>query len=385
MRQAIIIGGGIGGITAALALRRAGIDAHVYERVAALREVGAGLGVWTNAMRVLDQLGVGDRVREIARPLRIAEVASSSGKVLARTLIHEAVGEADAANFILHRADLHNVLLEALPPEALHLDAPCTAIEQDDDGVTVRFGNGEHARAAIAIGADGLHSVVRRQLWGEEALRYSGQTCYRGIAPIAPPEPQLIREIQGPGLRAAICPMDDQRVYWWAAINAPADERDEPGQRLSALLEAYAGWPFSLPEVIAATQGPILRNDLVDRAPRSTWGKGRVTLLGDAAHPMLPNLGQGACSAIEDALVLARCMLEHGTNPEALQHYERERMPRTTDFVRKSWTFGVPVRWSNPMAVWFRETLMGAVPKSMLDRQIRQQTGFDVGPLRART
>ena len=382
MNRAIIVGGGIGGISAALALRQAGIDAHVYERVPELREVGAGLGVWTNAMRVLDQLGVGDRVREIARPLRIAEVASSSGKVLARTHIHEAVGDDHAANFILHRADLHDVLLSALPPECLHLGFGCADLEQDDGGVTVRFDNGEQVRGAIAIGADGLHSVVRRQLWGDEPLRYSGQTCYRGISPIAPPDPQLIREIQGPGLRAAICPMDDHRVYWWAAINAAADERDDPQQRRAALLRAYADWPFSLPEVIAATEGPILRNDLVDRAPRSQWGCGRITLLGDAAHPMLPNLGQGACSAIEDGLVLARCLLREGTTPQALQSYEHERMARTTDFVRKSWTFGVPVRWSNPVAVWFREALMGALPKSMLDKQIRDQTGFDVGPLR---
>jgi len=382
MNPVIIIGGGIGGISAALALRHAGIDAHVYERVAELREVGAGLGVWTNAMRVLDQLGVGDRVRTIARPLRIAEVASSTGKVLARTLIHEAVGDEDAANFILHRADLHNVLLDALPKDALHLGAACSALQQDDEGVTVSFGNGQTVRAAVVVGADGLHSVVRTQLWGEESLRYSGQTCYRGIAPIAPPEPQLIREIQGPGLRAAICPMDDARVYWWAAVNAPQGERDDPEQRLATLLDAYADWPFSLPEVIGATRGPILRNDLVDRAPRTRWGQGRVTLLGDAAHPMLPNLGQGACSAIEDGLVLARNLLQAGLSPDALRAYEHERLPRTTDFVRKSWTFGVPVQWSNPMAVWFREALMGAVPKSVLDKQIRAQTGFDVGPLR---
>lgn len=382
--RVIILGGGIGGICAALALLRAGVDVHVYERVATLREVGAGLGVWTNAMRVLDRLGVGERVRAIARPLRIAEIASSSGKVLMRTDIQEAVRDDDAANFIVHRADLHNALVTALPEDRLHLGASCTTLVQDARGVTVSFADGDVVWADLAIGADGLHSVVRTALWGEEALRYSGQTCYRGIAAIPPPEPQLIREIQGPGRRAAVCPMDDSRVYWWAAVNAPEGERDVPRRRREVLLDAYAHWPFELPSVIAATEGPILRNDLVDRAPRARWGRGRVTLLGDAAHPMLPNLGQGACTAIEDGLVLARCLLQHGVGPDALVAYERERVPRTTAFVRQSWNFGVPVRWTNPAAVWARETLMRLVPNALLDRQLRLQTGFDVGPLHPR-
>lgn len=382
MKPIIVVGGGIGGLSAALALHQAGLPVRVFERTAELREVGAGLGVWMNAMRVLDRLGVGARVRELARPLQIAEFASSTGRVISRTSIQEAVGDPHAANFILHRADLHRVLLEALPLGTLQLDAPCESVEQDNEGVTLKLSGGRRVWGSLCIGADGLHSVVRRQLFGPEPLRYSGQTCYRGISPIAPPDPQLIREIQGPGLRAAICPMDDHRVYWWAAINAPQGEQEAEEQRRDRLLTTFADWPFSLPEVIGASEGRILRNDLVDRSPRSQWGRGRVSLLGDAAHPMLPNLGQGACSAIEDAQVLARCLLQGGVSATALRRYEAERAPRANDFVRKSWAFGIPVRWRRPGAVWLREALMGALPKAALHRQIRDQTDFDVGPLR---
>jgi 2-polyprenyl-6-methoxyphenol hydroxylase-like FAD-dependent oxidoreductase len=373
----VIAGGGIGGLAAAIALLRAGVRVRVLERVAELGEVGAGVGLWTNAIRALDHLGIGEEVRGFGAPLTIAEVRSARGAMLSRLDLHSVLGEAAAANHIVHRATLHAALAAKLPKEHVTTGAEVVGFRERGNGVEAVLADGEVVHGALLIGADGIRSAVRRALWGDEPLRYSGQTCFRGIARFEVADARVLREVQGAGLRAAVCPLADGRVYWWAAINAPCDEPDEPPLRKAALLQRFHGWPFGVPEAIAATEGAILRNDLVDRPPRQPWGRARVTLLGDAAHPMLPNLGQGACTALEDAVVLARCVESYGPTARALQAYERTRYARTARIVRESWSFGVPARWSHPFAVGARETIVRALPTSILARSIRAHIDFD--------
>jgi 2-polyprenyl-6-methoxyphenol hydroxylase-like FAD-dependent oxidoreductase len=377
----LIIGGGIGGIAAALAFHRVGIRVRVFERAPELSEVGAGLALWMNALRVLDQLGVGQRIRRLGAPLHVAEICSSGGAVLSRFEFGDLIPDVASANYVLHRADLHAALLEQLPAGVLVTGSECVGVEQDADRAVAHFRHRAPEHASLLIGADGLGSAVRVALRGSDPVRYSGQTCYRGIAPLAPADPHVLREVQGAGQRAAVCPLDERRVYWWAALNAPPGELDDPAARKQALLERFRGWPCQVPEAIAASTGTILRNDLVDRAPLKRWSDGRITLLGDAAHPMLPNLGQGACTAIEDSLVLARAVARHGATPRALQVYEAERIPRTTSLVRQSWQFGVPVRWTHPWAVRLREQLIRRTPAAFLALTLRQQIGYDVGLL----
>lgn len=191
----------------------------------------------------------------------------------------------------------------------------------------------------------------------------------------------MIREIQGAGKRGAVCPINERRVYWWAALNAPQGETDNFAERRDTLLKAFESWSFGLPDMIAATENEILRNDLVDRKPLNKWGKGRITLLGDAAHPMLPNLGQGACTAIEDGFILARCIAESGLNETALKAYESARIPRTTKIVQQSWNFGVSAKWENSLAVWFREKLLASMPESITGKVLRENVCYDVGTL----
>jgi 2-polyprenyl-6-methoxyphenol hydroxylase-like FAD-dependent oxidoreductase len=377
----IIIGGGIGGLTAALALQKIGVEVRVFERAPELKEVGAGLGLWLNAVLALDRLGVGEKIRSLASPLKFGELATPQGKVLSRMDIEKIIGVKDTGNFVMHRADLLSAVKDALPPGIIETDAECEKIEQDGGGVTAYFKNGKSVRGSLLIGADGLHSVVRKHLWGDSQLRYSGQTCYRGTAGIAAPEANLIREIQGAGKRGAVCPISEKRIYWWAALNAPRGEIDEPNKRREFLLKAFKGWGFGLPEMIAATESEILRNDLVDRQPLPKWSRGRVSLLGDAAHPMLPNLGQGACTAIEDGFILSRNVAESGLNEEALKNYERARIPRTTKIVKQSWNFGIPVKWESFLAVWFREKLMTSLPESVTYNLMRDNVCYDVGKL----
>jgi 2-polyprenyl-6-methoxyphenol hydroxylase-like FAD-dependent oxidoreductase len=379
-RAVLIAGGGIGGLALALGLTRLGVPVHVLERAPEIREVGAGIGVMPNAIRVLDRLGVGDAVRRAGTPLTVLEGCTWQGRTLTRLGIGDILPGADEAIFIVHRADLQGILLRALPTGVVRTGAEVAGFAAADT-VEAYLAGGETVPGALLVGADGLGSAVRRVLHGLEPLRYSGQTCYRGIARYRPDDPEVIREVQGPGQRASVIPIDGERAYWWAALNAPQGEADDPDTRRGRLLALYDGWPYGIPEAIEQTTGPILRNDLVDRRPRRRWGEGPVTLLGDAAHPMLPNLGQGGCTALEDALVLARCIAARGPIPAALREYEAARIPRTTRLVRHSWAFGVAARWRRRGAVRVREMLVRRVPDRAAVAAFRFQVGFDAGPL----
>lgn len=380
-KKILVIGGGIGGATATLALQKIGVQAEMFERAAELKEVGAGIALWVAPYRALERLGVGEKIRESSAPLKFAAMGFASGKVFQKLDLDKILGSDFNENFIIHRADLHSAILSGLDNNSIHTDHECERIEQNSDGVKVTFKNGKTAEGDLLIGADGFNSVVRKSLFGETAVRYSGQTCYRGVVDISALQPSILGEIQGTGQRFGIAPINEKRVYWFAAMNAPQGEKDNPASRREFLLEKYKGWAFGIPEMISATTNNILRNDLVDRQPLKTWTKGRITLLGDAAHPMLPNLGQGACTAIEDGFVLARNILQYGVNADALTSYEAERIGRTTRIVNQSRQFGVPLLWTNPLSVWLRNKMFQCSPKSFSEKLFRENICFDVGNL----
>lgn len=378
IRKVIIIGGGIGGHTLAVALQRAGIEAQVFERAAVMSEVGAGLGIWANAVRVLDSLGIGNRFRKIGLPLRRGEIVSSRGRVLT-TIDMDSLTRGDVAGcYIVHRAELLDAIASQTASDTAHTGMECVEIKQTAKSVSALFKNGQSAEGDVLVGADGINSVVRATLWGDEPLRYSGQTCYRGVARIPPIDPQVVREIGGPGLRCAVCPIDAHRVYWWAALNADPGQPDSPKTRQEFLLEKYRGWPFGITDFIAATPSEsILHNDLVDRRPLRQWSRGRVTLIGDAAHPTTPNLGQGACMAIEDAPVLTQALISQTTVEDAFREYESRRVKPTAAIIRDSWRFGQLARWQHPVAVQVRELFFRAIPTFLLKRSLRQQVDGD--------
>jgi 2-polyprenyl-6-methoxyphenol hydroxylase-like FAD-dependent oxidoreductase len=252
-----------------------------------------------------------------------------------------------------------------------------------ETGVAVHFANQPSAKGTIVVGADGINSVVRAQLWGREKPRYSGQTCFRSVVNFQFPDGiPVLREVQGAGKRFGICPLSKNRIYWYAAFNAPEGKLIDFDKRQKLLLEEYKDWLWKVPKIIANTPSEtILQNDLIDRVPIKRWSKGAVTLLGDAAHPTTPNFGQGACMAIEDAMILTRNLVKHRNVQDAFQSYEQERNKRTSKIVNQSWTFGTLAKWKNPFAVRLRELLVRATPEFVMQQTIRQQAGFDAGDL----
>lgn len=374
-----MVGGGIGGLTAAIALRRAGSDVRVFERAQELGAVGAGISLWANAVKALDRIGLGDAVRGLGAEIGV-EVRSWRGTPLS-SLSAEEMRRFGDVNLALHRADLQKALLSALPEGTVRTGARFVRFERGAGEVSARFADGREEGGDILVGADGLFSAVRAQLHGDGRPRYAGFTAWRGVAV---PGRDLVPEgadlgLWGPGSEFGLANIGGGRLYWYLTKNASEGEGDGPAGRKADVLERLRGWYGPASGAVEATDGEaILRTDIYDREPLGeAWGRGRVTLLGDAAHPMTPNLGQGACQAVEDAVVLARCLAE-GPAEDALRRYEGRRAARTAMVQRRSRLAGRIFQLENPLACRLRDAAFRRVPSGAQLRQLEPVVGYEV-------
>ena len=376
--KATIIGAGIGGLSAALALRAAGIEVQVYEQAAELGAAGAGISLWANAIRALVKLGLGEALRAHSLSYARTAILRSDGRVIVESVLDELVeriGGEFPAMVVLHRADLLKMLSDPLR-DAIRLGQTCTGFENRGNRVAGRFAGGVEIESDVLIGADGIHSAIRAQLHPGESINYSGYTAWRAIAKFEAAN-WGVTESWGSGRRFGIVPISNGSVYWFATRNASKGEADPPGEAKKKLLELFRGWHQPVEELIAATQeSAILRNDILDRDPLPGWGSGAVTLLGDAAHPMTPNFGQGGCQAIEDALVLAREFAANSNVADALRSYESERIARTSPIVLDSRRAGALAQFENPMACGVRDFLAGKIPRGITLRQLESMVGY---------
>ncbi|MBN9428543.1 MAG: FAD-dependent monooxygenase [Burkholderiales bacterium] len=336
----LIAGAGIGGLAAALALLKRGFDVEVYEQAAELREVGAGVQISPNGSRVLDELGVLEAVHDSA--------CTTEGKVVrmwntGQTWKLFDLGQLAVQRFgfpyvTVYRVDLHNALIDAvrrIKPDAIHLDARCSACTQDDEQVQLQFGNRPDAVGAMLIGADGIHSVVRTALFGADQAQYGDMMCWRGVIPIERVPQHLRRPIGtnwiGPGGHVIHYPLRRGSLMNFVGFLERSDWVAESWTEQGTVEECrqdFAGWHADVHALIDELDAPFKWG--VARRPRlATWTRGRVTLLGDACHAMLPFLAQGAVMAMEDGLVLARCVEQMPDEPaDALKLYEQSRLTR---------------------------------------------------------
>jgi 2-polyprenyl-6-methoxyphenol hydroxylase-like FAD-dependent oxidoreductase len=372
----IVIGGGIGGLTAAIALRSAGFRVEVHERAAQLAAVGAGITIQPNALLALRRLGLGERVERAGVKLRMGALLRADGAPISHmppALVERIEREVGAGIVGIHRATLHAILRDELGADALQLGRTCCGFTQRAGRVVAEFSDGSQREGDVLIGADGLHSALRAQLLGDAEPIYAGYTSWRGVTPDRCGLPDDFGgELWGRGQRFGGCCIDGGRFYWFAVANAPAGARDpDPEQTKQQLIARFRGWGSRVPALLQSTPASaILRTDISDRLPSSRWGEGRVSLLGDAAHPMTPNLGQGACQAIEDALVL-REELARATSIEAgLRAYEARRMARANAVVLTARRLGAIGQWHNPIACALRDALFGLVPQALVARQL---------------
>jgi 2-polyprenyl-6-methoxyphenol hydroxylase-like FAD-dependent oxidoreductase len=375
--RVVIIGAGIGGLTTALALQQRGIDVDVYERTTVLTDVGAGLSLWPNALKALYQLGLRPALDALSFVSLEGALRRADGTVLSLTTSEQFILRLGLPVMVFHRAELLGVLVDAVRGIPIHLGHECQDVTQEAGGVTARFDNGTTVSGDLVIGADGVRSVVRERLGVPGGLRYSGYTAWRGIASFETAG-LMAGETLGCGRRFGLAPIQGNRVYWYATDNVPEGQREGPGEAKARLTELFASWHRPIPELIQGMDpAAILRNDIYDRDPADRWGSGRVTLLGDAAHPMTPNLGQGACQAIEDALVLAHYLSTGPDVPSSLRRYESERIPRTRSVVTASRRVGALFQVESRAFCRLRDLALRSMPVGLSYRSLQRLAGYD--------
>ncbi|MFL4985599.1 MAG: FAD-dependent monooxygenase [Xanthobacteraceae bacterium] len=342
-----IVGGGIGGLTAALALLRRGIDVDVYEQAPELKEVGAGVQISSNGTRVLYALGLQEAVERISSIPTAKEIRLwSTGQTWKLFDLGAISIELYGFPYVLmHRRDLHGILAEAiggLKPDALHLGMRCIDVAQSDTSVTLRFASGETAQAPLAIGADGVHSQVRASLFGAGAAQFTGCIAWRGIVPMERLPAQVSRTCGtnwvGAGGHVVHYPLRRGELMNFVGILERTDWQIESWTirgTTEELANDFRGWHADVHAIIRTIEEPY-KWALMVRPPMPHWTKGRLTLLGDACHPMLPLLAQGAVMALEDGFVLARCLGTYADHATAFAHYEAARRDRTARAVNGS-------------------------------------------------
>ncbi|MEV6850018.1 FAD-dependent monooxygenase [Actinoplanes sp. NPDC051411] len=334
-----VVGGGIGGLSATLSLLAAGLDVHLYERAPALGEIGAGVQISPNASRVLHRLGLAEALaRTAVRPLALHQRRWNDGRTLQRAPL---AGPVEARfgfpYYHMHRADLIAALAGAIPAERIHLGHRLAGFTDTGDGVRAQFANGVGAESDVLVGADGIHSLVRAGLFGAQSPRFTGCVAYRGLVPESRLRDLSIEVTMqawlGPGRHfvnyfvgggqlvnfVAVIEQDSWTRESWTDRGDPAD-----------VLAAFDGWHPQVRGVLEAADEAFIWA-LFDRAPLDHWSRGRVTLLGDSCHAMLPFMAQGAAQAIEDGATLAACLAAAGPDPAvALHRYETLRLRRAT-------------------------------------------------------
>lgn len=376
-RAATIVGGGIGGLAAAIALHRRGWRVEVLERAPEFTEIGAGISLWPNALRALDALGLADTVRALGAIEAAGGVRDRKGRWLTRTDNAELTRRFGHPLLVLHRADLLRALAEALPADSLRPDSEVTEVRDDDHGPVVEHPGGE-SRPDLVIGADGLRSAVRGALWPRAAgPRYAGYSAWRMVTePLADP-PAEGAATWGRGERFGYTALPGGRMYCFATASLPAGTTGDSSEH-DELLRRFGSWPDPIPRLLAAVPpDAVLRHDLYDLPPLPSFVRGRVALLGDAAHAMTPNLGQGACQALEDAVTLAHCLDSAPDDMAAALHsYDLLRRPRTQAITRRSARLGDMGQLAWPPAVLLRDTAARLMPARATLRSMTPVLGW---------
>ena len=340
----MIVGAGIGGLTAALGLLRNGHEVAVYEQAPALAELGAGVQISANGARVLFALGLEDALRKVwcvpsAKEIRLWN-SGETWKLF--DLGAESVARYGAPYFMVHRADLHRVLtdaLRALSPHAIHLNSRAAGFHDDGSTVTLHLADGDCVTGDALIGADGVHSRIRNILAGDDRPEFTGCMAWRGLVPTERLPPHMRRNIGvnwvGPGGHVINYLLRRGEVFNFVGVverDWPIESWTEKGTREECAAD-FSGWHDDIHAIIRNIEQPY-KWALLGRTPLTQFSRGRVTLLGDAAHPTLPMLAQGANMAIEDGMVLARCLSAHDDAETALAHYDAARVDRTATLVR---------------------------------------------------
>ena len=369
--ETAIIGAGIGGLTTAIAFEQKGIDYQIFEKFSAVKKVGAGIWLAPNALQVYQKLGILDQIS--AKGITIKRITISKPD-LSPILDNPQDSIVDRFGFsvvAIHRAELQKILLDQILAEKVKFGKAFQHFEYLENGkIKITFEDGTNHVSDHLIGADGIHSKVRKQLFPQSQIRYSGQTCWRGVAETQLPAEfdHRVYELWGKQIRFGISKISKHKYYWFAVALDKAMQKDEPDQLPNKLLSLFSDFNSNVAELIRSTPSDqISRNDITDLKLIPNWHDNKVCLIGDACHATTPNMGQGGAQAIEDAHTLSHLMAMHKSE-KAFQEFERIRKPKVKFIVNQSWNTGKMAHWK--YATGIRNTLFKLMPKKLIEKQM---------------
>lgn len=374
-----ILGGGIGGLCTAVALQQAGFNVRVYEASPEIKPVGAGLMLASNANQALARLGLWESIKKTGHIAAYLRICDRKGKLIQEVdnqKTHETYG---FPTVTIHRAELQEILLNQLKPGTVILGKKAISASQSSTAVQVKFEDETEIQTDYLIAADGIHSAVRKGLLPESKPRYAGYTCWRGVTHQLPEgfDPDQFTETWGAKGRFGIVPLAGGRVYWFACINGPQNDASMRAYGPEELSEAFKDCHFPIPQLIRNTpKEAILWNDILDFKPIDKYVFDRIVLLGDAAHATTPNMGQGACQAIEGAVILGTCMREASSPEEAFRAYEKAKLEKAQWVVNNSWAFGKIAQLENPILVGLRNSLFRMMPAKSTEKRMKKLLTF---------
>ena len=367
-----IIGGGIGGLTTALAFEKMNIDYRLFEKAPAINEVGAGIWLAPNALQVMEWLSLLEEIKSQGNPINRIQLGKSDFSIITDMEQSWAIKKYGFSTIAIHRAKLQSILLNAIPEGKVALGKPLSHFEHtNNNAIRLFFSDSSQHDTSFLIGADGIHSKLRQQLFPQSKLRYSGQTCWRGIANLQLENPyaQVAAELWGKQIRFGFSKISADSVYWFAVQSAAAGENEEPATRKDKMLDIYSSFHPTIQRIIQHTPSDkIIRNDIWDLAPIRRWHQGPICLIGDAAHATTPNMGQGAAQAIEDAYYLAH---QISSNPaKAFENFQSVRVKKVRQVVNQSWQIGQVAHWKYGRGM--RNLMMQAVPASVSRKKMAE-------------
>ncbi|RWF58967.1 MAG: monooxygenase [Mesorhizobium sp.] len=386
-QRATIVGAGIAGLAAAHGLRLLGWDVEIYEQADKLEPIGAGLSLSANALRALRTLGLYDAVVAEAQPIDRLDLLDQSGNVLQSTnFVEFSRRYGHLAMVVLHRGDLHKALLSELQDGMIRTGMECVGAREEGDRIVLNFANRDTVEAELVLACDGIHSPVRKALFPESREHFARYTCWRAISAGVPNGMDRARltESWGAGKRIGLASVAGDRVYWFACCGAERTNDPELANLdLDRVREVFADFHDPVPEVLARTPpDSLVWTDILDLDPMSSFTRGKVALLGDAAHAVTPDLGQGAGLAIEDAAVIAALL---GRLPvyEALREFNARRVDRARRITAESRLYARVAQWRNPLIVPLRNLLVKSIPERFMDRQLDAVLDITFEPVKA--
>ncbi|MCL1688356.1 hypothetical protein BAS09_18200 [Elizabethkingia ursingii] len=368
--EIVIIGAGIAGLTCAIAFEKLGYKTILFEAASEIKAVGAGIGLAGNAIGALKVLGIEESIISMGNQLNNFPILDQNGKLIYTVSSEKIKKKFKVENFTIHRASLHKILLDQLRSTEIHLQKELKEIRSEDNYYRLIFKDNSEFKTKYLIGADGINSQVRNFIAPNSKIRFAGYDCWRGVID----NTFHIKngsETWGKNGRFGIVPLANNKVYWFLCLNRK--HRNAGKQSKAELMDLFKDYHYPILQIITATsESQILYNPINDLKPQEIYTKNKILLIGDAAHATTPNLGQGACQAIEDVATLYQLILKSDSIEESFNIFAKKRLKRTHFITNTSWKIGKIAQFENPIAIIIRNFIFRVLPSSINNRQLEK-------------